>query len=178
VSHRASGVSTATAVGSLLWPVRVMGYRLYRFPPVISRCAVFGLFPCATGNTGNPVGLGGAPPARLPYIACVDYHGLWWTGRLLAGVSESRSTVRVLALSAGQGWQDLNPRPTVLETAALPTELHPSEGRDSTPRAQRRRTGASAAARSQQLKRARSGQARGSGRGRTRRGRWPHPRPG
>ncbi len=26
-----------------------------------------------------------------------------------------------------QGWQDLNPRPTVLETAALPTELHPSE---------------------------------------------------
>src|SRR3954454_4614966 len=25
-----------------------------------------------------------------------------------------------------QGWQDSNPRPTVLETAALPTELHPS----------------------------------------------------
>ena len=24
-----------------------------------------------------------------------------------------------------QGWQDSNPRPTVLETAALPTELHP-----------------------------------------------------
>ena len=24
-----------------------------------------------------------------------------------------------------QGWQDLNPRHAVLETAALPTELHP-----------------------------------------------------
>jgi hypothetical protein len=32
-----------------------------------------------------------------------------------------------LGLWAVQGWQDSNPRPTVLETAALPTELHPSE---------------------------------------------------
>jgi murein peptide amidase A len=31
-------------------------------------------------------------------------------------------------LPAGQGWQDSNPRPTVLETAALPAELHPSAG--------------------------------------------------
>jgi hypothetical protein len=31
-----------------------------------------------------------------------------------------------------QGWQDSNPRPTVLETAALPTELHPSASAHST----------------------------------------------
>ena len=29
------------------------------------------------------------------------------------------------SLSVWQGWQDLNPRHAVLETAALPTELHP-----------------------------------------------------
>ncbi len=28
-------------------------------------------------------------------------------------------------LGKWQGWQDSNPRPAVLETAALPTELHP-----------------------------------------------------
>src|SRR5207244_11216237 len=37
------------------------------------------------------------------------------------------STMPDSAALAGQGWQDLNPRPTVLETAALPNELHPFE---------------------------------------------------
>src|SRR5690349_12034669 len=45
---------------------------------------------------------------------------------------------RVPASGAGfglvglHGWQDSNPRPTVLETAALPAELHPFAGAHST----------------------------------------------
>ena len=31
----------------------------------------------------------------------------------------------ISVLTNWQGWQDLNPRHAVLETAALPTELHP-----------------------------------------------------
>ena len=30
------------------------------------------------------------------------------------------------SLNFGQGWQELNPQPSVLETDALPIELHPS----------------------------------------------------
>ena len=43
--------------------------------------------------------------------------------RVQARVAGFRATMR------RQGWKDSNPRPTVLETAALPTELHPSARR-------------------------------------------------
>src|SRR5437868_11815477 len=38
-------------------------------------------------------------------------------------VASAKSNVR--SIVNWQEWQDSNPRPTVLETAALPTELHP-----------------------------------------------------
>jgi hypothetical protein len=81
----------------------------------LTRCGVRG-FPCSTGNTGNQVGLGGASPARLPYITCGTITDSGGGDDCLAGMSWIRSMVPVW-LSAGQGWQDLNPRPTVLETA-------------------------------------------------------------
>jgi hypothetical protein len=37
----------------------------------------------------------------------------------------TRIATRRTGLDTEQGWRDSNPRPTVLETAALPTELHP-----------------------------------------------------
>ena len=53
-----------------------------------------------------------------------DNHGRQWNPSILP----DRSGGAGFRLFVLQGWQDLNPRPTVLETAALPTELHPCLG--------------------------------------------------
>jgi hypothetical protein len=43
--------------------------------------------------------------------------------------TSNRCEASARAKIESQGWQDSNPRPTVLETAALPTELHPFAAR-------------------------------------------------
>ena len=40
-------------------------------------------------------------------------------------LDEAKNELEKQLRSIWQGWQDLNPRHAVLETAALPTELHP-----------------------------------------------------
>src|SRR5262249_38149994 len=48
--------------------------------------------------------------------------------RLVSIPATTHEAPRLSCGDSGQGWQDSNPRPTVLETAALPTELHPYGG--------------------------------------------------
>jgi hypothetical protein len=95
-------------------------------------------------------------------------HGLRWTEPLDHSRAGSGLTMPDPVLPPVQGWKDLNPRPTVLETAALPTELHPSEGRDSTPTVPPRRIGAQAAGRWRRPRPGRSSPFPGSERGRRR----------
>src|SRR5690606_40642535 len=51
-----------------------------------------------------------------------------WCGKVLTGGPRGTAAARTKEPSGGQVWRghrDSNPRPTVLETAALPTELYP-----------------------------------------------------
>jgi hypothetical protein len=54
-------------------------------------------------------------------LRITDFHGLWWTERVARLLVDFGPTKRYPAWLGQQGWQDLNPRPTVLETAAPPS---------------------------------------------------------
>ena len=62
---------------------------------------------------------------RLSYLGKVGLAGLEPATSRLSGVRSNHLSYRPLLLNYWQGWRDSNPRRTVLETDALPTELHP-----------------------------------------------------
>ncbi len=79
-----------------------------------------------TELSGQMVGLAGLePPAPWSQTMCATKLRYTSKSYLLSYTTLKSNFFQVLFI--WQGWRDSNPRRTVLETDALPTELHPYE---------------------------------------------------